>query len=552
MLKPSVIKKKKEEVTQITNAEAIDLDLRVREGATLVVSDLINDYAPTQNSPAVINEATTLLVNVVMSDYNGGLKKEQILARNDDKLFLPQPGMLAHWSEDKNFQQLKPNGNKLSPQDVAGKYVLTYYPPLAQSWARRTSDNIADNSNKHWYSHCKASIYDEHGKPIASANPEAAYNDVAHDATVYVPNDSYSYVVDYKALGLKKDDITEGFQLQSEGINIMSPDIQNSVFRLKAAGMSTQDIITLWKQNADIANPRNIAAIEKHLKGGNSVADLKKLNLIKSDNKYRYNLQDNSCAIQPTAPVLYATAARIKRENMNEAEADAFRTSVGLYNIYDEQKYGKINEKFYDTYKKQVFDNFSAAVKDEVKYFIDHPKDSLSALQDNTIGATKWVTAKTQQWAPRAMEILHTKAINARRTLKQCIIEDTKKARDYISSLGVTKYVKKYLPKINVPSQTSNIKKKIKKAPVIAPKAIYSNFRTGFSNAKKWVNDQRKKLAPKATGFIRDTKEAIKRRMKSDAKRARNYISSFSLGRKMLSYLPFDETPTQTNNNKKR
>ena len=511
MGKPVTDKKKKVEEDQVKNAEAVDLDLRVREGATLVVSSLINDYAPTQNSPEIVGDATTLLVNVVMSDYKGGLEKEQILAKNDDKIFLPQPAMLAHWSEDKKFKQLKPNGNKLSPEDVAGKYVLTYYPPVAQSWAKRTTENIADTSNKHWYSHCKSTIYDDHGKPVASVNPEAAYNDVVHDATVYVPEDSYSYVIDYKSLGLSKEDITEGFKLQSQGINVMSPDVQKAVFELKAGGKNTDEIIAL----------------------------------LKKDNKYHYNLQDNSCAIQPTAPVLFATAAKISREKLNETEASELRKKVGLYNIYDEQKYGKINEEFYDRYKKQVFDNFTSAVKDDVKQFVTAPIDSATAITHNISGAAQWVSAKTKQWAPRAMEILYTKTVNAKESVKQWLKEDAKKARDYIASFG--NGVRKAL----TPTPPANTKKKPKTTTHIAPTEIRSSFRTSYENAKKWVSTKTKQLAPKAKSVIHASKEAVKKRMKTDAKRARQFISSFSLGKRVINYFTPDE-PTPPSNTKKR
>lgn len=520
MGKPVTDKKKKVEEDQVKNAEAVDLDLRVREGATLVVSSIINDYAPTQNSPEIVGDATTLLVNVVMSDYKGGLEKEQILAKNDDKIFLPQPAMLAHWSEDKKFKQLKPNGNKLSPEDVAGKYVLTYYPPVAQSWAKRTTENIADTSNKHWYSHCKSTIYDDHGKPVASVNPEAAYNDVVHDATVYVPEDSYSYVIDYKSLGLSKEDITEGFKLQSQGINVMSPDVQKAVFELKAGGKNTDEIIAL----------------------------------LKKDNKYHYNLQDNSCAIQPTAPVLYATAAKISREKLNETEASELRKKVGLYNIYDEQKYGKINEEFYDRYKKQVFDNFTSAVKDDVKQFVTAPIDSATAITHNISGAAQWVSAKTKQWAPRAMEVLYTKAAHGKEVVKQWLKEDAKKAREYLSSLKIGERVGKYIPNPFAKPRPENKKKKKKtNVSATAPRqGVYQEFRTRYSNAKKWVSDKTKKLAPKATGVIRTTKEAVKKRMAQDAKRARDFISSFSVGKKVINYFLPDETPTPPNNSKKR
>lgn len=508
-------KKKKAEETQLENADAIDMDLRVREGATVVVSSIINDFAPTQDSPAIVGDATTLLVNVVMSDYKGGLEKDQILAKNDDKLFLPQPGMLAHWSEDKNFQQLKPKDNKLSPEDVAGKYVLTYYPPIPKSWAKRTTENIADTSNKHWYSHCKSTIYDDHGKPVASVNPEAAYNDVTHDATVYVPEDSYSYVIDYQALGLSKEDITEGFKLQSQGINVMSPDVQKTIFKLKAGGKNTDEIIAIMKK----------------------------------DNKYHYNLQDNSCAIQPTAPVLYATAAKISREKLNEAEASALRKNVGLYNIYDEQKYGKLNEEFYDNYKKRVFDNFTDAVKDEVKQIVTHPVDSATTMTHNAIGAARWGDAKIRQWAPRAMEILYTKADNAKKAIKHELKEDAKKARDYLSSLG--NGARKVFTKIAAPILPAKTKKKPKNAPRSAASELHSSFVNSYNNAKRWVSRKAEQLAPGAVNFYHTTKENVKKRMKNDAKRARDYLSSFSLGKKVISYIMPDE-PTPPRNTKRR
>lgn len=443
--------------SQVENADSVNLDLRVREGITVFVSSLINNFAPTQDSPAIVGDATTSLVNVVMSDYNGELKKEQILAGNDEKLFLPQPAMLAHWAESKGFTQVKNHDSKLAVDDVSGKYVLTYYPPVANSWAKRDTDNIEDTTNKHWYSHCKSSIYDENGSPIASANPEAACNDTTHDATVYVPEDSYSYVIDYQKLGLDRADIIEGFKLQSEGINIMSPDIQKSVFRLKEAGMDTDDIIALWQQNTDIANKANIDSIENHLRNGNSKSDLHKLNLVKSDNKYRYNLQDNSCAIQPTAPILYASEAKIHRNAMSKEQADKFRESIGLYNIHNPQDYGKINEKFYGDYKDNVYRNFASAIKENVLHLIKDTPEALSEIKDGISGAVKWMSAKTMLWAPRAMEVVKAEAQSAKLSLMQTLSEDGKKFQNVVASLSWENLVGKHLPRENTPTQTNSI-----------------------------------------------------------------------------------------------
>ncbi|MBQ8481294.1 MAG: hypothetical protein IJ532_02030 [Alphaproteobacteria bacterium] len=442
--------------SQVENADSINLDLRVKEGVTLLVSSLINEYVPTQNSPTLIKNATTSIVNYVMSDYKGGLNETQILAKDGEKLFLPQPAMLAHWAESKGFKQLPNNENKLSAEDVSGKYVLTYYPPMTESWAKRTTDNIDDTTNKHWYSHCKSSIYDVSGNPIASANPEAAYNDTIHDATAYVPEDSYSYVIDYQKLGLNRADIVEGFELQSAGINIMHPDIQKSVFRLKEAGMETDDIVALWNNKIDISNNKNINEIEKQLRDGKSKFALNTGNLVKSENnEYRYNLQDNSCAIQPTAPILYASEAKIRRESMTAEQADNFRNSIGLYNIHNPADYGKINKKFYDDYKNNVWENFKAAIKEDAKHLIQEPAETLTKLKDNAIGAGKWLSAKTMLWAPRAMEIVKTDIESVKNSLMQTLSDDGKKFHKMLSSLSWSNLVSKYFPKEEKPRHST-------------------------------------------------------------------------------------------------
>lgn len=421
---------------QVENAPSIDMDLRLREGATFLISSLINDYAPTQNSSALLSKATTSLVNYVMSDYNGSLTKEQILSLNDKKPFLPQPPMLAYWAEGKGFEKIQNHKNQLSKEDVAGKYVLTYYPPLARSWTERTTNNIEDTTNKHWYSHCKSSIYDDNGISIASSNPEAAYNDTIHDATVYVPEDSHSYVIDYQSLELDRADIIEGLKLQSEGINIMNPDIQKSIFRLKTAGLKTDDIMTLWKQNTDITNQNNIAAIEDFMHLGYKKTELNTLDLAKSNNRYRYNLQDNSCAIQPTAPVLYASEAKIYREDMTAEQAGHFRSKIGLYNIHNTQDYEKINEKFYKDYKRNCLNNFCSAIKEDLNHLLEEPKETLKELKENISETAKWLSTKTKQWAPQAINIVRNDIETVKTSLKQTLLDDREKCDKRLHALA--------------------------------------------------------------------------------------------------------------------
>ena len=443
--------KSDEELAQIQaeSAENMHLDLRLREGITLLASSAINRFAPSQDSPQIVQSLTNDMVNMVMTDYNGTLQNNQILA-SMDKEFLPQPSMLAHWAESKGFQKIEAHDNTLSQQDIADKYVLTYYPPAAKSWAKRTGDDVSDTTNKHWYSHTKSALYDSAGQPVGSSNPEAFYNDSAHDAAVYVPEDSVSYAIDYKKLGLQKDDIAEGFKLQNEGMNIMDPKIQESVFRLKDAGLSSDDVVKLWRANADITNEENLNKIENTLKNGKNKDDIFALDYVESNNEYHYNLQDKSCAIQPTAPVLYATSARIKRENLNAEQADKLRKDIGLYNIYDEKNYGEINKKFYGDYESEVFKNFKDAIFEDAKKLIEQPKETLAELGKNAADAFKWLGAKTLRWAPHATDIVCARfrdyEQSVRTKLMTCMHEDSDKFKIALSSLNPVKLLQKYLP----------------------------------------------------------------------------------------------------------
>ena len=380
------IEQKRDELETRQRETAPNIDLAYREYFEVVAAKIINSIAPSQDRKTM-GEAVTKVINVMMTDYNGTIPMNQVLS-GMDKDFLPQPGMLAHWAETKESQEITnmvdaptkedANGKKLRQEDVAGKYVLTYYTPLAQSWAQRTTDEIADTSNKHWYSHCKSTVYDDNGQPIATSNPELKYNDTEHDATVYVPADSKSYIIDYEGMGLSKEDIHEGFLYQSEGMNIMDPSMQNAVFRLKNAGLNQEEIINLWtKGSVNFADTQNIEKIEQHLKQGHGKGELISLDLSKSDNSYKYNLQDRSCAICPTAPVLYATAAKISRDNLNEEQADALRQSIGLHNIYDIENYGQINKAFYDGYESSAIKKFKEAVTKEFEEFKNNPRQKM-------------------------------------------------------------------------------------------------------------------------------------------------------------------------------
>ncbi len=358
--------------------EHIPDDPRYREFLTYIGTEIIHKYAPTQDSPQYQKDLMIDLINMGMSDYKGTIKEEGVLS-GVKKDFLPKPEMLDYWAESKGFEKIDNKGlSKLDPKDVEGKYVLTCYLSLADSWQKRDTSDITDTSNKHWYSHCKSAIFDENGKAISASNPELFYNDTEHDATKYVPEDSISYVIDYKKLGLEEKDIKEGFAYQAEGINIMKKDVQDAIFRMNKSGLEQEDIIKLWKQGMNFEDPKNLETIEKHFQNGGKKEGLANCEFSKADNQYKYNLQDYNCAIQPTAPILYATAAKVNNENLSPQEADKLRKDIGLYNLYDPQNYGEINQQFNKDYKKHVYSELFKAVGEDVKEFVQKGCQALS------------------------------------------------------------------------------------------------------------------------------------------------------------------------------
>ena len=374
------------------------------------------------------------LSNKMMTDYKGSLTKDVLLSIKD-KPFMPQPGMLDYWACGKGFEVIKNNGEKLNKEDVAGKFVLTYYKPFADSWMERDTDDIVDLTNKHWYSHTKSTLYDKEGKPIKSSNAEAFYNDDEHDATVYVPHDSVSYAIDYKALGLDREDIEDGLFYQHVGMNVMDPNLQKVIFRLKECNLSRDDILSLWQDKVDFSNSRNIDAIVNVMKEGKGKAGIKDLNLVTTENnKYNYNIQDYSCAIQATAPVLYATSAKIRKEGFTQAQAYALRKHVGLYNIYDEVAYKDINKEFYEDYSKYV--------KGEVLYNFDK-------INDIVITSAK-MNAKFLFLPPPIALVSNTADL-------------TKLAIDKLDELGVSKKVEKELKKVKKALVSKVDKKDVRK-----------------------------------------------------------------------------------------
>jgi hypothetical protein len=225
-------------------------------------------------------------------------------------------------------------------------------------------------------------------------------------------------------MGLSKEDIHEGFLYQSEGMNIMDPSMQNAIFRLKNAGLNQEEIINLWtKGSVNFADTQNIEKIEQHLKQGHVKGELISLDLSKSDNSYKYNLQDRSCAICPTAPVLYATAAKISRDNLNEEQADALRQSIGLHNIYDIENYGQINKAFYDGYESSAFKKFKEAVTKEFEEFKNNPRQKMKGALNHASDMMSWLSAKAQLYIPEARDVIVSKSNEGVKTIDKDIAQ---------------------------------------------------------------------------------------------------------------------------------
>ena len=383
------------------------------EGLSVDIADLIKELFPKQSDGEQKKYITMAIANAGMSYYHANgqpLEEDQVLA-NREKDFLPQPGMLAFWAEEKKFETIDPIFDETTGQwhldenDVKGKMVLTYYPPFAKSWLDRNPNegNKDYGSNRHWYSHCKSSLYAENGDCIGCINPETTYNAFNNDAKTYVPYDSVSYVINYQDLDLDPEDIKDGFYFQQLGINTMDPTVQEMIFTLKENGLTNDDIARIWSKNKiDFTNPENLNTINKRLDElkkecpGNSAKEKEEfLNKVKeefeinvmelstAENEYNYNLQDYSCAIRPTAPIIYATAAKINRKpGIKNEEIHGILRDIGLYNIYDDRyknleidnKNINLNKEFYNKYKESVYGKLADEVKVMAEEFWKNPK----------------------------------------------------------------------------------------------------------------------------------------------------------------------------------
>ena len=161
------------------------------------------------------------------------------------------------------------------------------------------------------------------------------------DIKGYLPEDAVTYAINYEELGLNKKDVENGFKCVSADINILDPKIQEAIFKLQDNKFTADEIVNLYVNNVDITNEENI---DKLIKDKNCNID----NLAKKNNEYRYNLQEYNCAVKPVSALVFANECKIR--NNENLDAEKCRKDLGLPNIYDPERYGKLNSDFYKEY----------------------------------------------------------------------------------------------------------------------------------------------------------------------------------------------------------
>lgn len=366
-------------------SKSMDVAPEYREAILATACDLLKKYAPDQQSPELLKDILIKAVNISMPSYGGKLTEEQILASGNN-CFVQNPGMLNYWAKSKNFSTVT--------NTTGNDFILTYYQPLAQSFFGRNTYSNYDNNNKHFYSHCKSDFLSQNGDTIV-INPEINYNSQVHSnigkisyvanarsnsggslVKGYKPNDAISYVINYKNLGLSKQDVENGAKYVAADINVLDPNIQKSLFSLQNAGFSADDIVKLYVKGVDLTNQDNI----KQLTSKNY--DINKLT--KADNTYKYNLQEYNCAIKPVSCLIFANEYKIyqNRENTN-FDANKCRVDLGLPNMYDANRYGNINENFYNNYINTVKADLSNQLRKDYNSFMSQGfRDKIKTVGD--------------------------------------------------------------------------------------------------------------------------------------------------------------------------
>ncbi len=352
-------------------AQDINVPLAYREYSNLIMCKGMKDFIPSiEDGNDIAKGATVGLVNIAMSQYNGQFTEEQILP-SDKMPFVQSPSMLNYWAKSKGCRVID---NESASDDCM---VLTYYTPLAKSFLENTSTSMYDDNNRHFYSHCKSEVTTENGKIVI--NPELQYNSLTHsglgdtssviaangsdvfDVSGYRPEDTIVYEIDYQALGLSKEDVEASSLYVNADINILDPKIQNSIFRLEDAGYTPHEIVELYRKDIDLTYSENIDTLTTN-------KDCNLDNLQKKDNSYRYNLTNYNCAVKPVAPLVFANERKIRRQGLDNEQANQARVELGLPNIYDPERYARINNGFYRDFEASITSNFENQLKQDGLY----------------------------------------------------------------------------------------------------------------------------------------------------------------------------------------
>ena len=352
-------------------AQDINVPLAYREYSNLMMCKGMKDILPSiETDLPIVKEITVGATNIIMPEYNGQLTKEQLLP-SDEMPFVQSPSMLNYWAQSKGCRVID---NESVSDDCM---VLTYYTPLAKSFLQNGSERIYDDNNKHFYSHCKSEVTTENGKIVI--NPELQYNSPSHtglgdtssviaangsdvfDVSGYRPEDAIVYEIDYQALGLSKEDVEASSLYVNADINILAPEIQNSIFRLEDAGYTPNEIIELYQKDIDLTCSENIDTLT-------TSKDCNLDNLQKKDNSYRYNLTNYNCAVKPVAPLVFANERRIRSQGLDSEQANQARVELGLPNIYDPERYARINNGFYRDFEAYITSNFEKQLKKDGYY----------------------------------------------------------------------------------------------------------------------------------------------------------------------------------------
>ena len=395
-------------------SENLDIPIEYREYVLATACDIIHEYAPDQTSPEFIQNSMAVVANMAAPMYNGKLEPENFLASGDKQMFQTPP-MLSYWAKNKKCKVINPDNYKPNDNCV----ILTYYPPVAQSFFANGSEEDYDSNNRYIFSHCKSEFNCENGTKVV-INPELNYNSVVpvsnnktanvvdaktmqgyiKDVQGHCDKAAINYVIDCNKLGLDKKNIETGFKLMAADINIMNPEIQKAVFTLQDNGYTTDQIINLYINNVDITNAENL----KKLNNKNSNIDnlIKRLNdsqsLSTKDNSYYYNLQENNCAIKPMAALVFANECKIRNNNMDEKEAAKCRMDLGLPNIYDKKNYSYININFYNDYMDYTKLQFDKRLDTDIEKIFDYMKkcefDKAAERGDQLLSLGLWGIAE--------------------------------------------------------------------------------------------------------------------------------------------------------------